>query len=72
MDSIGYRIEALRVYLEQQIGDEVLLEVYKYLHENESEDNSEIQKLMGPMIKFLPLLYQMIVCEDTYYNNASI
>lgn len=32
-DSIAYRIEALREYLEQTIGDEILLNAYQYLHE---------------------------------------
>ena len=31
-DSMAYRIEALRVYLENQIGDELFLAAYKHLN----------------------------------------
>ena len=34
-DSIAYRIEALREYLENTIGDNVLLKAYQYLHAND-------------------------------------
>ncbi len=30
-DSISYRIEALKVYLEQQLGDQTFLDIYKHL-----------------------------------------
>ena len=30
-DSIGYRIEALKVYLEQQLSDKIFLAAYKQL-----------------------------------------
>jgi hypothetical protein len=30
-DSMGYRIEALRVYLEQQLGDQPFVNAYKHL-----------------------------------------
>ena len=32
-DTISYRIEALKVYLELQIGDVTLIETYNYLHD---------------------------------------
>jgi len=73
-DSITYRIEALRVYLEHQLGDMVLIAAYQYLQEQgashkkaEEEVSQDLQKMMGKNIKFLPLMYQLIVCEDNYY-----
>ena len=38
----------------------------------EDDHNEDIQKILGPSkSKFLPLIYQMIVCEDEYYGNAN-
>jgi len=71
-DTIGYRIEALRLYLEQQLTEKVFLEVYKILQDPPSdEDNSEfLSKVLGgnTKMKFIPLVYQLIVCEDNYYS----
>ena len=39
-DSMSYRIEALREYLEQTLGDMVLLEAYQHLHESEDSISS--------------------------------
>ena len=83
-------MEALRVYLEKQLGEETFCSVYKilsvfvillsaylmYMHiQNQDQDEDredEIDKLLGPSkSKFLPLLYQMIVCEDEYHGNAN-
>ena len=33
-DTIGYRIEALRLYLEQQLGEDVFISIYKTLQVN--------------------------------------
>ena len=30
-DTIGYRIEALRLYLEQQLGEDIFINIYKAL-----------------------------------------
>ena len=66
-DGVAYRIEALRVYLEQTIGDEKLLTVYQVLHDD-SADSIDLQKILGKEAKYLPLVYQLIVCEDSYYS----
>ena len=71
-DSMGYRIEALRVYLEIQIGDKAFQAAYKHLVnlQNDDEDNNIIEGILGGrLIKFVPLIHHLIVCEDGYYQN---
>ncbi len=38
-DSIGYRIEALRLYLEKQLSESILMKAYKYLQVSVSDAN---------------------------------
>jgi len=71
-DTISYRIEALRVYLEKQVGEKPFFETYKILSDMSSgEDaNNELIRVLGKTnMKFIPLIYQMIVCEDSYYGS---
>lgn len=37
-DTLGSKIEALRAYLEKQIGDESFLKAYSMIHEEKDED----------------------------------
>jgi hypothetical protein len=38
------------------------------IHEEKDEDYEQVKKLLGPnKIKFIPLIVQLIVCEDNYY-----
>jgi len=69
---MGYRIEALRVYLETQLGDEAFQAVYKQLTNLEADDDdnndSMIESILGAKkVKFVPLVHHLIVCEDSYY-----
>ena len=66
------RIEALRYYLEKQVGADQFYEAYKFVQSppTESDNNSELVKILGKNnIKFVPLIYQLIVCEDNYYGS---
>ena len=58
-DSMGYRIEALRVYLETQLGDQAFISAYQHLVnlQNDDDDNV-IEGLVGPKkLKFVPLIH---------------
>ena len=73
-DSMGYRIEALRVYLEIQLGDQALKAAYTHLinmsTQEEEVDDGVLEQFLGrKKIKFIPLLHHLIVCEDSYYSN---
>ena len=83
-DSMGYRIEALRVYLENQLGDMPFINAYKHLVVSFSFDicqnlqvdddsaDDELEGILGSdKIKFVTLIHQLIVCEDSYYANKN-
>lgn len=66
-DSMFFRIEALKVYLEKLLGDDKFCKAYKYLIDppTDDENNAELYKFMGNnKSKYIPLIYQLIVCED--------
>ena len=73
-DSMAYRIEALKVYLENILGDEPFLAAYRHLtslEDDEDDDSNKIiDSILGPKkLKYVTLIHQLIVCEDQYYGN---
>ncbi|CAK93188.1 unnamed protein product (macronuclear) [Paramecium tetraurelia] len=68
-DTIGYKIEALRYYLEQQMGLDSFMKAYQTLENSqESEQLKQAnQQLNLELRKYIPLIIQLIVCEDSYY-----
>lgn len=68
---MGYRIEALRVYLETQLGDQAFISAYQHLMNLQGdEDDNTIEGIVGSKkMKFVPLIHHLIVCEDSYYTN---
>ena len=72
-DSNSYRIEALRVYLEEKLGDADFINAYSYYmnaSEFDGKVEEEVEYILGPKKKkYVGLIYQLIVCEDTYYNR---
>jgi NIMA (never in mitosis gene a)-related kinase len=70
-DSMGYRIESLKVYLELQLGEDLFLKIYKLLLEDAGKDEAaeEAQRLLGESkSKFLGLIIQLLFCEENYYK----
>lgn len=67
---MGYRIEALRVYLENNLGEEPFVMAYKHfasLRDDEEEPN--IEGIIGAKkMKFVPLIHHLIICEDSFYS----
>jgi NIMA (never in mitosis gene a)-related kinase len=71
-DSIFYRIEALRSYIEQKLGLEPMMRAYQYLLDPPADDdsNAELSSIVGPkQLVYVPLIYQLIVCEDEYFSH---
>eukprot|EP00438_Fugacium_kawagutii_P019326 Skav202377 [mRNA] locus=scaffold1406:206375:207886:+ [translate_table: standard] len=62
-DSLAYRIEALRLYIEEQLGISEFLIVYKHLTESTDIILSSRSR------SFLTLVTQLIVCEDEFYAS---
>ena len=70
-DSHSYRIEALRVYLEEKLGDINFIAAYKYyITASEcSEATAEVENILGEKHKkYVGLIYQLIVWEFTHYK----
>ena len=66
-DTVGSKIEALRVYLEKEIGKQ-FMSVYKMIQNDKDEDYVEAKQVLGKdKSKYIPLIIQLIVCEDQYY-----
>ena len=73
-DSEAYRIEALRVYLEKVLGDDIFVAAYKHLINSSSrdveDDGTSLEEIVGAeKINFVNLIHHLIVCEDTYYKR---
>ena len=71
-DSMSYRIEALRVHLENQMGDQMFIAAYKHLQnltDDDEQADNDLEGLLKKKMKFVPLIHQLIVCEDSYYGT---
>lgn len=61
-DTVGSKIEALRAYLEKEVGDK-FYDIYKLIQEEKDDDYAGVKKLLGEQkTKFIPLIVQLIVC----------
>jgi len=66
-DTTGSKIEALRTYLDKEIGRE-FVDAYRAICNEKDDDYSEAKRILGEKkVKFIPLIVQLIVCEDNYY-----
>ncbi|KAG2382327.1 hypothetical protein C9374_005529 [Naegleria lovaniensis] len=71
-DSLHFRIESLRKFLEEALGDDVLIRVYKLLRRDDVAEGiieCQIQELLGIKHSYLPLVHQLIFCEDILNEN---
>ncbi len=67
-DSMAYRIEALRVYLEGHIGDQALKAVYQSLNSNNDDEEDVIEGLLGAKkMKFI--LAVNIIFNGFFYQK---
>jgi NIMA (never in mitosis gene a)-related kinase len=66
------RVEALRVHLERNLGQEKFVAAYRALDNlNESDDEDKVVgslcDVMGEDISYLGLIHQLLVCEDSMH-----
>lgn len=67
-DTLGSKIQALRLYLQKQIGDDSFVKAYSMIQEEKDQDYKYVRQYLGAdRSKFIPLIVQLIVCEDNYY-----
>eukprot|EP00899_Mesostigma_viride_P027352 jgi/Mesvir1/7801/Mv11743-RA.1 len=75
-DSLGSRIEALRVFLEEKLGLDLFLEVYNRLEGVQEDDEDEdvaadLVAQLGPTkVGYLSLVHQLIICEESLNTST--
>jgi NIMA (never in mitosis gene a)-related kinase len=73
-DSLSYRIESLRLYLEKELGDEIFIKAYKLLKNiQEEDDDDELSKqlvlILGSKLNYVSLIHQLIYCEEIHFHH---
>jgi hypothetical protein len=71
-DSLFYYIERLRIHLEEQLGTDLFVNLYRLLKDIQVQDdddelNKKIHSLLSQKnIKYLSFINQLIYCEETF------
>src|SRR5690606_3703606 len=74
-DSLCYRIESLRMYMEKELGCDKFSAAYKIIEsQNEHTDDDLVtQKLISILGKekmgYVSLMYQLLFCEDRFNDH---
>jgi NIMA (never in mitosis gene a)-related kinase 1/4/5 len=68
-DSLAAKVEALRVYLEQQMGLEPFLSLYRYMESFTIDEDPHIaadtiMQMVGENVRFIPMVHQLIASEE--------
>lgn len=75
-DPLMHRIETLRMFLEEKMGDDALLACYRAMNNSSATDDNAIQILtdaLPPNVqRFVPLVMQLIVCEDAFNKQGKM
>jgi hypothetical protein len=72
-DSLAYRVESLRVNLEERLGFDTFLKAYRRISEADDDDarlDGDLLDLMGPgKVALASLIQQLLVCENRLNNS---
>ncbi len=71
-DSMAFKIEALKYYLEKQMGLQTLLTVYNNLmaaSESNSAKSPDHVAMTAEQEKFVPFVHHLVFCELNYFTN---
>ena len=74
-DGLGAKIEGLRVHLENELGDEKLIQVYNFLRDiNAAADSDEadetqqfLERVLGDQIHLARSIHKLLVMEDAAF-----
>ena len=73
-DTMAYKIEALKLHLEKNMGLENLLSVYNSLisaSDDSSHKQAEIPRSMTPdQERFVPFVHHLVFCELNYFTHS--
>jgi anti-sigma28 factor (negative regulator of flagellin synthesis) len=68
-DSLGYRIEALRQFIENGIGLDKFVEAYQFVREaaDEPDGNAKLKQILATQeqLAYYPLIQRLVVCEES-------
>ena len=72
-DSIYSHLEALRMYLEKELGTRLLTAVYRYVTNVSLEEHDRIKQTVTAMLgedkmMYFPVLLQLVACEAIYFH----
>ena len=72
-DSIYSHMEALRMYLEKELGTRLLTAVYRYVTNVSLEEHERIKRTVTAMLgednmTYFPVLLQLVACESIYFH----
>ena len=72
-DSIYSHLEALRMYLEKELGTRLLTAVYRYVTNVSLEEHDRIKQTVTAMLgedkmTYFPVLLQLVACEAIYFH----
>ena len=72
--ALGTKIEGLRVHLEDELGDEKLIQVYNYLRDIDTAADSEadetqqfLERVLGDQIHLARSIHKLLVMEDAAF-----
>eukprot|EP01064_Diplonema_japonicum_P013852 TRINITY_DN21394_c0_g1_i1.p1 TRINITY_DN21394_c0_g1~~TRINITY_DN21394_c0_g1_i1.p1 ORF type:complete len:816 (+),score=253.82 TRINITY_DN21394_c0_g1_i1:91-2448(+) len=78
-DPLMYRIEALRMFLSEELGEDLFLKAYRRLDGIEQDTSDavmqEVESMCGDKVPLLQLVSQLMFCEDQFnvqQNNATL
>eukprot|EP00873_Tetraselmis_striata_P046474 jgi/Tetstr1/466738/TSEL_011211.t1 len=74
-DSLPARVEALRIFLEEQLGFEAFVKVYQLMENvsQEDDENAIMEEIFGTLgvekMPYLQLIHQLIICEESMHTG---
>lgn len=74
-DSLMYRIESLRMYLDKELGEDTFIKVYKLLKDQgRDDDEAYVQHqlynaLSEEKMGYVQLIHQLIFCEERFSDQ---
>lgn len=73
-DPLMHRIESLRMFLEQEMGEDDLITCYRAMNNISTSDDEAMQQLQSALPaskqRFIPLVAHLVVCEDAFNRQG--
>ncbi|EPY16534.1 protein kinase [Strigomonas culicis] len=70
------RIEALRMFLEEKLGDDTFIHCYKVMNDVSADNDQALERLTQALSeeqrRFIPLIAQLLVCEDAFNKQSLV